>query len=228
MTIPEDQLVSWSGRGALTNSTESYNSVKTALESQQSRIAARSPDIYLQGSYRNATNIIGDSDIDVVVELNSSFNRDVSALDARQIALQRAAYQDATYGWRDFRADVLQTLQGYYGLARVREMDKCIKVDFGVGRIAADVVAALQHRKYDSFYSELAQSKTDGIQFQNRTGTVIVNFPKQHIANGEAKNAQGRTNGFYKPSVRMFKNARNRLIRDNLIAQDSCPSYCVE
>lgn len=28
--------------------------------------------------------------------------------------------------------------------------------------------------------------------------------------------------------VRIFKNVRNRLVRDRLIAEDSCPSYCVE
>ena len=35
---------------------------------------------YLQGSYRNDTNIRGDSDVDLVLELNSVFKHDASVL----------------------------------------------------------------------------------------------------------------------------------------------------
>ena len=202
--------------------------MRTALTAAQSRTAALAPDIYLQGSYKNATNIVGDSDVDVVVELQSSFYRDVSLLDSTQQGLQQNAYSPGTRNWTDFRTEVLQTLRAYYTPARVEEADKCIKVSFGPGRIAADVVPALLLRKYNYFYTDAIQSHTDGIQFQNRAGVSIVNFPKQHIANGEAKNVDHRTNGWYKPTVRIFKNARNRLIDDNLLAGDDCPSYCVE
>jgi len=43
-----------------------------------SPLAARSLDIYLQGSYANATNIYGDIDIDVVVSY--TFHKDMGAL----------------------------------------------------------------------------------------------------------------------------------------------------
>jgi hypothetical protein len=171
---------------------------------------------------------VGDSDVDVIVELQSSFHRDVSLLDSTQQELQKNAYPPGTRNFSDFRADVLRTLRDYYTPARVQEADKCIKVSFGPGRIAADVVPALLIRKYDYFYTEAFQSHKDGIQFQNRAGVSIINFPKQHIANGEAKNADDRTNGWHKPTVRIFKNARNRLIRDNLLAEKDCPSYCLE
>lgn len=228
MAIPEAQLVTWSGRGAVTNSSASYNSVRTALLDPQSRIAALNRDIFLQGSYRNATNIFGDSDVDVVVLLNTVFFKDVSALDANQQQLQRSAYATAEYGWAEFRADVWQTLKAYYGNGRVSEGDRCIKVDFGPGRIAADVIPANQHRKYGYFYSETVQSYVEGIEFRDRSGAAIVNFPKQHIASGESKNAQERTNGWFKASVRMFKNARNRLIDNQVIPADSCSSYHLE
>jgi hypothetical protein len=202
--------------------------VKTALTSAQSRISALAPAIYLQGSYRNATNIVGDSDVDVVVELESTFRRDVSRLDSTQEELQKSAYAPSNLTWADFRADVLQTLRDYYTPARVEESDKCVKVTFGLGRIAADIVPALQLRKYDYFYTTALQSSTDGIYFENRARISITNFPKQHISNGEAKNGADRTNGWYKPTVRMFKNARNRLLNDNLLAEGDCPSYCIE
>lgn len=226
--IPEAQLATWSGRGAVTNSSASYNSVRIALLDSESRVAALNPEIFLQGSYRNATNIFGDSDVDAVVLMKTVFFKDISALDVHQQQLQRDAYTAAVYGWGEFRADVLQTLRAYYGNERVRERDRCIKVNFGAGRIAADVIPAVQHRKYGYFYSETVQSYVDGIEFRDRAGAAIVNFPKQHIANGELKNAQERTNGWFKSSVRMFKNARNRLIGNRAIPADSCSSYHLE
>ena len=36
-------------------------------------------DIYLQGSYQNDTNISGDSDVDVMLELKSTFYHDMEA-----------------------------------------------------------------------------------------------------------------------------------------------------
>jgi len=212
----------------VTNSGVSYNSVRTALLASQSKIAALNPDIFLQGSYVNATNIFGDSDVDVVVLHAAAFFKDVSALDTSQRQLQVNAHSPAVYGWANFRADVLQTLKGYYGSGRVTERDRCIKVDFGSGRISADVIPAFQHKKYSYFYSPVVQGYTEGIEFRNRAGVCIVNFPKQHIANGESKNATGRTGGWFKPSVRMFKNARNRLVQNGVITEDSCPSYCLE
>ena len=186
------------------------------------------PDIFLQGSYGNSTNIFGDSDVDAVVLTDTAFFKDVSALDVNQRQFQTSAYSPAAYGWVHFRADVLQTLKSYYGNGRVAERDKCIKVDFGPGKIAVDAIPALQHKKYSYFYSSAAQSHIDGIEFRNRAGVSIVNFPKQHIANGEAKNAAGRTGGWFKPSVRIFKNARNRLIQNGVITADTCPSYYLE
>jgi hypothetical protein len=228
MPIPESQLESWSGRGAVTTSSTVYTSVQAALCAQQSAIANRATEIYLQGSYRNATNIYADSDVDIVVELTASFNYDLSALDVSQQQIWRGSYPDANYRWQDFRADVLNTLRNYYGQGRVTDSDRCIKVSFPPGRIAADVVPALQHRKYGYFYSVASQSHVDGVQFQDRAGTTIINFPKQHIANGEAKNSTARTNGWYKPTVRIFKNIRNRLVDDGAIPRASAPSYCVE
>lgn len=228
MAIPEAQLDTWSSPGATTSSAAAYASIKGALSGPKSRILSLKTDIYLQGSYRNCTNIYGDSDVDVVVQLDSVFQRDLSALDATQRAYEDSSYEDATYSWFNFRADVLQTLQDYYGNARVKPATRCIKVNTGPGRITADVVPALQFRKYSYFYRPSLESHIEGVRFYDSSLNPILNFPKQHIANGEAKNTTLRTYGWYKPAVRMFKNARNRLEYDNLIRKDSCPSYGVE
>ena len=184
--------------------------------------------MFLQGSYRNATNIYGDSDVDIVVKLDTVFARDLSALNEHQRTLEDAAYPSATYHWSDFRSDVLQTLEDYYGKASVKPRKKCIQVTTGPGRITADVIPAIEFWKYNYFYSGTYESHVEGIKFFDSAWTPIVNFPKQHIANGETKNAAGRTDGWFKGTVRMFKNARNKLINDVKIAEDCAPSYCVE
>ena len=50
--------------------------------------------IYLQGSYRNYTNIRGDSDVDIVAELRSSFSPDLSILSQPEQAAFNAYYAD--------------------------------------------------------------------------------------------------------------------------------------
>jgi hypothetical protein len=46
-------------------------------------------DIFLQGSYRNGTNVRADSDVYIVAHLNSSFGYDVSALPPERVFEQR-------------------------------------------------------------------------------------------------------------------------------------------
>ena len=57
----------------------------------------------------------------------------------------------------------------------------------------------------------------------------IVNFPKLHQDNGSAKNfSNSRTRENYKPTIRMFKNARNKLIDRGQLSESTAPSYLVE
>ena len=71
MPIPHSQLETWSKQGPIISSSNTYQSIKNALEYSSSpildRIKSGEIKIYLQGSYANATNIRGDSDVDIVV-----------------------------------------------------------------------------------------------------------------------------------------------------------------
>ena len=147
MAIPESQLEPWSHQGATTTAQTTYESIQSALSADTSSIRYKDYDVYLQGSYRNSTNIRGDSDVDVVVQLNSTWQRDLSALSASEKAHYRLSYPNATYLWNDFRTDVLNTLRVYYGLSSVSEGNKSIKLDGGSSRLPADIVVCLQHRQ---------------------------------------------------------------------------------
>ena len=79
MPIPESQLETWSHQGAVTTAKQTHESIRKALDPYIWPTGVKY-EVYLQGSYKNTTNIRGDSDVDVVAQLNSTFQRDLSEL----------------------------------------------------------------------------------------------------------------------------------------------------
>lgn len=229
MSIPESQLETWSHQGAVTTSSATYRSIQTALKADTSPIKDKVHEIYLQGSYKNDTNIRGDSDVDVVVQLSTTFGHDLSALTEHEKRLHDSVYDDATYRWEDFRADVLRALRAYYGAALVTEGNKSLKLASRAGRLAADIIPAIQFRKYQHFYGANDRRFIEGIRFHSRReNRLIINYPKPHYDNGVNKNSVLKTNSWYKPTVRLFKNARTYLIDHGVIADSLAPSYFLE
>lgn len=229
MPIAESQLRTWTNVGATTSSSNAYARIRNALFAPNSPLLSRQPEVFLQGSYANSTNIYGDSDVDVVVLYSGSFHYDLSVLTPQEQALHDQHFPDpATYTWQHLNADVLAALRSYFGNGAVTPGNKAIKVDTGQGRLTADVIPALQHRFYTAFAGPQNLLAHWGIQFFDSQGNAIRNYPKQHIENGHAKNSQQRTNGEYKPTVRLFKNLRNYLVRSGLLAEGIVPSYFLE
>jgi hypothetical protein len=229
MPIPDAQLQTWSNPGAEVIAQQTYASVQAALDAPASSARNKDKEIFLQGSYRNSTNIYGDMDVDIVARCNDVWGRDLALLPQEQVQAYFQTYETATYSWEDFRADVLASLRAYYGAGSVTEGPKSLKVAAAPGRLAADVVPALTYKRFNYFVNEILQDYVEGIRFRDRRdGREIVNYPKQHTSNGQAKNGDPRTGGHYKPTVRMFKNARSRLITDGVITRVVAPSYFVE
>ena len=79
MPIPESQLETWSHQGAVTTAKQTHESIRKALNPHTWPTGVKY-EVYLQGSYKNTTNIRGDSDVDVVAQLNSTFQHDLSEL----------------------------------------------------------------------------------------------------------------------------------------------------
>ncbi|MDB5987840.1 MAG: hypothetical protein JWR16_2893 [Nevskia sp.] len=224
MAIPEFQLATWSNQGAATTAAQTYNSIKEAL-ARSAWPAVNAPEIYLQGSYRNDTNIYSESDVDVVVQIRNTLRSDVSALPPLAQHAHGAAFQNATYLWNDGRRDAIAALVAYYGSAAVKPGNKAIKVQTPYRM--ADVVVAIEHRKYSNFISATEQRYVSGIAvWVQADNDWIVNFPRQHYDNGVAKNAQ--TSGRFKPTTRVFKNANRYMVERNLLAAGVAPSYAIE
>jgi hypothetical protein len=228
MPIPQRQLDTWSNQGATAISSSAYNSIRTALLKTTSPLFSRGVNIFLQGSYGNSTNIYGNSDIDVVVLYENTFGKDMSALPLEKKQLHEQTYGSATYTWQMLQNDILSALRSHFGASAVTQGNKAIKVQTPYGRMTADVVPAIEFRKYAHFNHRDDLSAHWGIQFHDLSGRAIINYPKYHIERGEDKNSQNRTAGKYKQVVRIFKNLRDHLVDNNLITKEEAPSYFVE
>lgn len=216
MAIPETQLETWSHQGATVGSANTHKSIRIAL-SQHSWQEGMNYDPYLQGSYANYTNIRGNSDVDLVIESSNVCYSNLS-----EDEKQRLNIGQGSYNYWDFHGEVLQALTSYYGVSSVTSGQKSIKIASSNNRLAADVVPCITYKHY---HNRAVVAK--GITFfTQRSNQQVINYPKLHLANGSAKN--GRTNMNYKPAVRMFKNARERIIQNNSFLAGNYPSYFVE
>lgn len=228
MSIPESQLETWAKQGATETPRRLHESISAALK-QNWESSTQIPEIYLQGSYKNDTNIYGDSDVDVVVQSNQTFYYDVLSLTEYQQNLFQSTTSPGLYDWDRLRTDVLTALRKRFGTSSVTVGDNCLIVKDSSSRLTADVLVCFQYRKYTSYISSYNYSFIEGVQFFSYdSNRWVINYPKQHYDNGVKKNAQFVTNGWFKPTVRIFKNARTYLINQNIISSKIAPSYFLQ
>lgn len=226
MTIPESKLETWSHQGSITQSSNTYNSIKAVLESEGSPYSAKNYKVFLQGSYGNNTNIFSESDVDIVIKLDDCFQHDLSELPTeQQEAFKEAHPKAATYTHVNFKTDVLSVLSAQYG-SDVVTGEKAIVIAANGNRRNTDVIAAIQFRRYHKFLSTSDQSYDEGICFYSASGTQIANYPKQHSANATTKHQN--TSKWFKPMARVLKNLRIKLIAEGMLESGDAPSYYLE
>ena len=233
MSIPENQLETWAHQGSVTQSRDTYATIKKALEASDAAYADKSFKVFLQGSYGNDTNTYGDSDVDVVIRLDSIFYYDITSLSAAELAAFNADLVPGTYAYATYKADVVSALRRAFGASAVTIDKRAVKVQANGSRRSADVIVATQFRRYRSMglianaLAGLAVPDYErGICFFTATGDRIVNHPEQHCANCTSKHQA--TNGWFKPMVRIVKNMRRKLVLDGVIESKCAPSYFIE
>jgi len=225
MSIPESQLDTWANQGSITQSSDTYQTIKRFLESPSSSYVSKSFEVFLQGSYANDTNIYSESDVDIVIRLDDTFYYDIDALSAEDKAAFQAAHSiPASYTYTQFHEDVLTALKAEYGDA-VKAGRKAIRIQADKGRRNADVLVATQFRKYIRYSDSNPNNFIRGICFFTG-GLRVANYPKLHSDNCTAKHKS--TSSWYKPAVRILKNMRRRMIEHAYLSAGSAPSYFLE
>jgi hypothetical protein len=225
MAIPENQLATWSAQGSVAQSAATYETIKNALNDPTTPYYSRLFTIFLQGSYGNHTNVLRDSDVDIIIRLDDVFDYDISSLVEPQKEAFKQAYSSASYTFDQFKAEVLASLATKYGSAVING-SKAITIRGNGTRRDADVLVCLTHRRYSTFISTNEANFHDGICFHRADGTKIINFPKQHSANCTTKHQMCQTR--FKPMVRVIKNIRNRMVDAGVLQEGVAPSYFLE
>ena len=184
-------------------------------------------EVYLQGSYKNSTNIRFDSDIDIVVQLNSVRSVDSSQLSFNEKALVDKNYSDSAYSFKEFKTDIFNAIKKYFWW-EVSYWNKCIKIKGNTYRVDADLIPCFQHRRYMRFgVLESERQYKEGMKlYDTSNNEPIINFPKEHYRNGCAKNKDTEWN--YKAMVRVCKNIKYNLVESGVIWANVAPSYFIE
>jgi hypothetical protein len=227
MSIPESQLLTWSNQGATASASALYERIRAALQADAA-LSARNFEIFLQGSYRNNTNIRGDSDVDVVVKLNDTYMPDYSQLDTYTRSIVEGRASSATYTLTDFRRDVSNAIRRAFPAHTITEGGKSIKIPRTTNNIPGDVVPCLEYRFYRPPQGLLANATyVEGIWLWDvQRSQAVTSFPRQSYEGGVAKHR--RTAEWYKPTVRIFKNARGWMEDNGLLQSGTASSHSVE
>lgn len=226
VAIPEAQLDIWAKQGSVAQSRDTYAAVKNVLDDSGSPYYLQNFVCFLQGSYGNDTNVYRDSDVDILIRLDSTWYHDAYTLPADQYqAFQKAYPEAAAYRLADFKAEVANWLKQKFG-NNITIGSKAIFIPGSGSRRDCDVLPCAAFRYYYRFNNGLDQSHAEGICFFLKDNTRIVNFPKQHSENCTAKHQA--TDSWFKPTVRIYKNMRNHLLNNGLLKDGIAPSYFIE
>ena len=217
MSPTESRLSAWSHQGAVTGSKHTYNAIRTALETYNWTLDIEY-NVYLQGSYRNSTNIRGNSDVDVVVQLERPYSIDEAY---GRLGVTPQLNVNSLDLFQRFKTFVENAMVCRFGLNNVTSGNKAIRVK--TPYLAADVVPCIQYRKLANGSRQYIEGMIFYVAKEQRW---VVNFPKYHYNNGISKNQSVWER--YKPTIRVFKNAKSYIEQRGLIPLGLAPSYFVE
>jgi hypothetical protein len=221
----ESTLEGWSHQGAKVQSAGTYQTVKNVLENSSSPYYSRNFEVFLQGSYGNDTNILADSDVDVVICLTTVYYDDLIWLDESEKSFYNSVTTKGGYSLAEFKTSVVGWLKDNFG-SDVSVGKKAVFIKGNSSRRDADVLVCSEHRLYRSYTSTNSSHYHSGITFWTTDQTRIVNFPKQHRDNLSSRNQAYHSR--LKPLVRIAKNLRNRMQDDHAVAEGKAPSYFLE
>ncbi len=153
---------------------------------------------------------------------------DMSKWTVEEQQLHEQRFPTSPYQFDHLKAEVLAALEKHFGSQAVKAGGKSIKVQTSHTGRPSDVIPALQYRRYAPFTNLDNPLAHWGMQFFDSNGGPVINYPTYHIERGIDKNSDERTGGRYKSFVRIFKNLRNWMVDNDLVATGVAPSYFVE
>ena len=224
MTKDWEQIFSgWTRAEGIVEEGKAKQTLKRVTDAlnKSSALSLINLSVYPKGSYRNRTNVVQDSDIDVSVEATSFEHHEmIHAAEGMTIQDFNLTPYTGPYEWWSLKDHVEQALVAEFGTALVERGNKAILVKATSSTLPADVVPCATSVTHTS----ATGSPHIGVQITPDTGPVIMNYPEQHRIEGLAKNSV--TNKRYKRSVRILKRLENEMVKNHVVT--TVPSFLIE
>jgi predicted nucleotidyltransferase len=221
MKITDEQLTRWAKAPSETEE-DKCRVARDRIEKALRAVFGDSIRVFLQGSYKNRTNVKRESDVDIVVEYTGTYFHELHLLSPQELQRYWGLHVPVTYPYHQFKTDVTKILTDEFEDGEVERVDKCIKVYRNDQRVHADIIPSFTH----NCYATATVVKHKGIHFVTDAGVDTFNYPEQHHDNGEAKNV--RTKGKFKDIVRILKNIKYDLVDADIMKEKDMPSYFIE
>lgn len=224
MKYSEDVLKTWTYPVSNTEEQKIENTIymiKSAINSS-CELQDLDIEIFVQGSYANNTNVRINSDVDVCVMLKSAFY--TSYPEGRNDS--DYGFVAGTISYEEYKRRVKNAIINKFGSDAVVQGNKSLKIKSNSYHVNADVVVAFMLKDFKIIGSCNYQNYVEGIQFKASNGTMVTNYPKDHISNGKNKNV--RTGHRYKYLTRIFKRIRNQMVTDGVVDGEKISSFLVE
>ena len=172
MNISDDQLARWAQAPSETEEGKCQATVSRISKAIQDKFGT-SVTIFLQGSYKNRTNVKQDSDVDIVVRHDDYYFPDTHFLTPNDKTAYESGFQSSSYTFATFKNEVFAVLQSEFGSQVVERIDKCIRVHKNDYRVNADAIPCFVHKRMQTAYSV----GEEGIEFVADSGGHISSFP---------------------------------------------------
>ena len=186
--------------------------------SMRNKYSSEKINIFIQGSYANNTCVRNESDVDIAVVRDDVYETAYGEkFNSSSIAKKDEAVK--------LKNTVERILKNNFP-NQVHRGNKSIKVDGNTYRKPADTVPCLSMRYYFRSNQYDYLTNHEGVIIFADDGTIIRNFPKQHIANGKSKNI--RTKYYYKKMVRIMKKMRYLMSDCGYNCADNVSSFGIE
>lgn len=219
MALNEQQLIAWSSPVGTSEDQKCKNAISQATTAIREKFGT-DVTIFLQGSYRNNTNVRQDSDVDIVVRHDGYYFPNLVWLNDEQKKVYHANHPSSSYSFAEFKSEIEQALRDAFGV--IRRKNKCVFIPGNSNRVNADVVPCFQMKRF----ANESQVEAEGIQFYADDGKQIDSYPEQHYQNGVTKRAS--TGQMYKKIVRIFKKLKSEMVEANTISEKLVSSFLIE
>jgi len=215
----EDTFSTWAKPPGKTEQDRCENAekaIKNAIAASE-KMKNRNVKVFTQGSYRNNTNVRKDSDVDICILCYDTFFYDLP----EEYSRENFDIIPATYNYPEFKNDVGEALNSYFGSNSVKRGNKAFNIKENSYHVEADVAPFFEHRRYHKEGNYLS-----GVELSPDKGERVINWPEQHYRKGVNKNNE--TSRRFKSLVRILKALCFQMQENGNSGTKNIPGFLIE